>query len=205
MSLPASDAFTNTDGVIITTHNASFSLVIGGLYILSNALQNAAASQAIGYWNADSFSADQYCQMTAAGVSGTATQWFGPACRVLTTGAETCYFFNWGKAGAAQRRYGKRIAGSNTVLSNDNTAATPGDVFKLQCVGTTITALINGGTWNSTTDSAISAADPAGIYSQGGGTANLGDDFLADNYSAGHPAARRFGRRVAGQDGVRIF
>lgn len=200
MSLPATDAFTDTGGTELSVHNASWTGVVGGLYIGTNAVYNAASAQSIYYWNADTFSANQYCQLVAVGISSTATQWFGPACRVAS-GSETCYFFQWGKSGSAQRRYGKRVAGTNTVLGNDNTPASTSDVFRLECDGSTITAKINGGTWNSTTDSAITAADPAGIYSQGSGVFNLGDDLEAGNLAvagASSPPARKAFRVTRG-------
>lgn len=63
MSLPATDAFTGTDGTALTTHSASWTEMFpgsGGCSLSGNKVTGAFGAAA--FWNADTFNNDQYSQ-----------------------------------------------------------------------------------------------------------------------------------------------
>ncbi len=65
MALPATEAFTNSNGTQLTTHSSNWTLNSGDFDIQSNALSPDAASTENGaHWNADTFDDDQYAQAT---------------------------------------------------------------------------------------------------------------------------------------------
>lgn len=208
MSLPGQDSFTQADSTDIASYGApDWNGNVGGLYVFSNEVTNW-ASQSVYRRILESFNDDHETRMTLKLRGTTNGWWLGPAARVDAGGADSCYAFQWGQSATARRRYVKRVTSTTTVLGTDNTTPSADDVFAIRVVGSDISTYINGVAWNSTTDASLGTGDP-GIY--GTGTSNgstSGDDWWADDYpytSLGHPASRRRGREVIGQEGVRIF
>ncbi|WP_406444621.1 hypothetical protein OHB14_36905 [Streptomyces sp. NBC_01613] len=76
------------------------------------------------------------------------------------------------------------FGGSFTVIGTYTAAAAPGDVAKVQAVGTTIKAFVNGVERVSVTDTAVTTGTSVGIRSDSAGAVRY-DDFSAGDVSAG--------------------
>ena len=67
MTLPASDAFTASNGTALQTYSVNWTIQNGGFTINSNQVGPAQSGAECGaFWNADSFDNDQYSQATLA-------------------------------------------------------------------------------------------------------------------------------------------
>ena len=134
MALPATDAFTNTDGVQLTAHSASWTLnpVSGGnADIQGNKLapDSADTNDSAAHWNADSFSNDQYAQ-AVFGTAGGAGWGIGVACRVATAATLTYYMF-YGHSGVTYATYfAKSVAGTWTQFGSTTAELTNGITIK---------------------------------------------------------------------------
>jgi len=180
MALPATDSFTDTDGVQLTSHGTSWSKQ--GSYdpdIQSNAVAPDAASiPQFPYWNADTFDNDQYAQFVLASVSGlSASVSFGPAVRCLTN--LSCYTF----VTLNNTNYLLRYAASTPTQlgSSASHTAAVSEVFRIEVSGTTITPTIDGsttGTPGAQTDSGLSSGN-GGMYAYGDSTTARADDWEA--------------------------
>lgn len=76
------------------------------------------------------------------------------------------------------------VGGSFTVIGTYTAAAAPGDVMKVQAVGTAIKGIINGVERISVTNSAVTTGTSVGIRSDSAGAIRY-DDFSAADVSAG--------------------
>ncbi|MEV6504761.1 hypothetical protein AB0M61_01400 [Streptomyces sp. NPDC051642] len=76
------------------------------------------------------------------------------------------------------------VGGSFTVIGTYTAAAAPGDVAKVQAVGTTIKGIINGVERISVTNSAVTTGTSVGIRSDSAGAVKY-DDFSAGDVTAG--------------------
>jgi hypothetical protein len=185
-SLPASDNFNRASEVPM---GGNWSVPTGGnidaFNLSSNTFTNpiALSFNCIMYWNADSFSADQYSQATATVYNAPASYSLGIMVRVQTSGAAggNGYYFG----GVAPLGFGiyKIVGGSFTQLLA-TTTFTDGDVLKLTAVGTTLEAFKNGSSVGSTTDSTYSTGQ-AGIGGYGGAAFTVFDDWSGDNIGGG--------------------
>src|SRR5512139_2841229 len=107
MALPASDAFTGTDGTALQTYSANWSVNAGALAINTNAVYSNSADESGAGWNADTFDNDQYAQGT---VVATSSAHVGVAVRVHTDGATDTYYGLYGSFGDCQLF--KQVGGS---------------------------------------------------------------------------------------------
>lgn len=144
MALPATDNFTDTNGVQLTTHNASWTLNKGNFDIQSNALASDQNGETGAHWNADSFDDDQYAQ--ADGIAKIAVNAIGLAVRCsLTGGVGTYYgFYADGYDVTGHTYLFKMVSGSWTQLgvrSNDDIV---GKLMRVEVSGTTLTPLLDG-------------------------------------------------------------
>ena len=185
MALPATDAFTGTNGDPLS---GNWTTVNGAWNVNSNRIRPTAGSgsNSLAYWNADAFNNDQYAQG-----------------KVYPSGGET----NSGVAVrvAATRGYYLRATTTAVVIGrmDDGSTATDlstigsltiadGDTIKLSISGTVLTAYQNGssvGTYDTVSDGTTYGSGSAGIYAF---ATNQGwvDDFLADNVGGGGPTAK---------------
>lgn len=183
MALPATDAFTGTDGTQLTTYSANWTLQLGDFDIQSNALapDSLANSDSLACWTADTFNADQYSQIKIVAVS-TAPASIGPAVRVAS-GATTAYLLF--HSSAAWELW-KVVAGTWTKINNGASRTLQvNDVLRLEISGTTLTVKINGVAQGSpTTDSDI-ASGYAGLHANKDDANHRGDDWEGGNLAAG--------------------
>ena len=188
MALPASDAFTDTDGVQLTTHNTSFTLQTGDFDIQSNALSpdSGNSTKVLARWNADTFDNDQYAALTLIARLDCSYSGIGPAVRV-SSGAVTSYQYYVDRGSGYLSKF---VAGTETSLSESSySLSVPAlnAVLRIEASGTTITALIDGATTGAPTpqtDNAI-ASGSGGI---GGWTyATISrTNMRMDNWAAGN-------------------
>jgi hypothetical protein len=191
MALPATDAFTGSDGTSLTAHSASWTMNHGAMAITSNAIRgNTASDDSMAHWNADSFSNDHYSKSTVA-AKGIANDNHGPAvrCDASTLNGYAYFFFD----NSDSRILYKVVNGSFTALGTKVPAGiTVGDVMELQCSGTTITAKNNGTTesFGAITDSAFSSGS-AGIGGYSNGTAARIENWEGGNLGGGGGAVQQ--------------
>lgn len=181
MALPASESFTNSDGVGLTTHSASWTYNSGTFAINTNAVRPNSGGENGARWNADSFNADHYSTITVTSLS--AAVFIGVAVRLDTGSAVTYYLYY---VSSTNRYFGKLVAGTYTDLQTPAGAgASVSDVFSLEVSGTAITPKRNGSldsAFTTATDSAI-ASGAAGIAGFDSSSSARGDDWTADNLS----------------------
>lgn len=187
MALPATDAFTGTNGTALPTYSASWTNIHGsGIEIQGNAAETAAGGGAVCIcrWNADTFNNDQYAFVVLDSAANTHGQ-IGPSVRVSAdTGAGRDYYAY--EISAAGREFYKYVNGTYTGLGaniTSNTAAN-GDIARLEASGTTITPKYNGATdtgMGAVTDSSLAAGN-GGISGWDDGGASV----RAANWEAGN-------------------
>lgn len=137
-------------------------------------------------WNADSPGNDQYAQIT--------TKWTGPGngtgyiyliARATGSYATGTYYWFWCDGGsdcALLKVVGN--SGSPTTLGTANaTTFVSGDVFKLECIGTTIKVYKNGSAIITVTDSAA-ASGTFGVGCWGVAATVKFDTFQGDNVAS---------------------
>ena len=185
MALPATESFTNSNDVQLTTHSANWTLNNGDFDIQSNALANDAAdTQNLAHWNADAFADDQYAESTRTDVS---YYELGVAVRCAAS-AHTGYIYVVKTNGKRLRRW---IAGASTVLATSDTGASNDDIIRLEASGTTITPILNGSTdsdLGAQTDSSIESGS-AGVCGYADSTGDLLDDWEGGNLGGGGSAS----------------
>ena len=120
------------------------------------------------FWNADTFSGDQYSQIRIAGGLTAATQYAKVTVRAGRTGdgAYGGYIFSSdGTSGAGHTELVKVVAGTQTVLRTFATTFATNDVMRIEVRGQTITCLKNGVSLGSFTDASLAAGSPGvGVY-----------------------------------------
>lgn len=170
MALPATSAFTASDGAL-PTQITTFSAVRGAMQVRSNAAQsNTTSDETCCRHNADTFNNDQYAFITLTLL--TASLFIGPAIRCSNTQA-TYYGYYWDNN---DRYFFKMVNGTFTDLVTPQTGVSnsTGSVLRIEASGTTITAKLNG-----VQDGSFSTTD-ASISSGWGGLAGWGQAFAAD-------------------------
>lgn len=191
----ATDAFTDTNGVQISTHDAHWQLnqATNEFDIQSNnlAADNPNANGECGArWN-DTFDAAHYAQVRVAAVSGTASS-VGPGVRHQAAGTFSYYGIYYDVNGSYLF---KVVSGTWTQLGSNGAAPSVNDVLRVEISGTTLTPKLNGSTLSppgAQTVSDLSNGVP-GVTGWNDATANRVDDWEGGNLAgaAGHPAMRR--------------
>jgi len=98
----------------------------------------------------------------------------GAAARINTGGADTFYVAEWRFQSGGNKRYlSKFVNGTRTIFHTSDQNMSTGDLQRVICNGTTISAQWNGSQYASVTDSAI-ASGAAGMY----GVAPSGGRFI---------------------------
>jgi len=173
MALPATDAFTAANGTALATYNASWTVNAGAWDIQSNSVHpNSAAAHITAHWNADTFTNDQYAQMTVTGV-GT---YIAVAVRVAVS-ADTGYSF---RAEAATIYIQRKLAGVLATLRSVAYSTQVNDVLRLEVVGESLTAKVNGVVKLSVSDTNIGSGF-AGIMGFSNTAGILGDNWEGGN------------------------
>lgn len=161
-----------------TDLGANWVEVSGDWSIVSNQLSPGAAGGTIILRAATAMdSTDHYAQVTIAATTA-ASQ--GVWCR---GNANISNGYLWRNNGSSWDLFSV-VGGSFTVIGTYAAAATPGDVAKVQAVGTTIKGYVNGIERVSTTNTAVTTGTSVGIRSDS--TSGLRyDDFAAADITAG--------------------
>ncbi len=161
----ATDNFTRADAL---TLGANWTEQVSGFGIKSNqAYALNSATYQFAFWNAASFNADQYAELTFAAIDNQQ----GPTVRAAGTGATTsCYWLLCRPSAQGSSWIYKNVNGTLTGLTDLGAVAWAAtDVARLEVSGTTITAKRNGSTLNTATDSALASGSP-GLFSLDSGT-----------------------------------
>lgn len=185
MALPATDAFTRTDGSLGS--NWTQANGTNSPRVRANGIDNYDGSDDLVYWNADSFNNDQYSQLVYK--SGSAV-YLGPGVRITASNGYGL------EASSNNTRYlGKIVAGVYTELANNLAAFTANDVYRMEMTGTSLVVKVNGSNIFSVTDGSLASgsAGLAGYGSSSGSTA--WDDWEGGNLGGSAtslPLRRRF-------------
>lgn len=182
MALPATDAFTNSNGTSLVSHSASWTQNTGAAYIQSNALASNTSGNEMGaHWNADTFDADQYSQGTLVATSSNV--FIGPAVRVAAS-ASTYYGYYLDNN---ETYMFKMVSGSWTQIGGSGSGSSGGISLRLEVSGTTLTPIRAGSTDSSVgaqTDSSI-ASGSAGVTGYGNSVSTRFDDWEGGNLGGG--------------------
>ena len=196
-ALPATDAFTSTNGTTLTTYSSSWSLNSGDFAINTNAVYpNQSGAEGGARWNADTFGNDQYAQGKLANITTTG-QTIGVAVRASTGGAASYYGFYADGSGGGKTFLFKMVSGTWTQLGSTGAALSANDLLRLEISGTTLTPKVNGSTQSppgTQTDSALSSG-AAGLSGYSLSTAMRLDDWEGGNL-AGTPVMPRSRRMI---------
>jgi hypothetical protein len=144
----------------------------GPIQRVSNQFQNSSASTPEGtaYWNAATWTNDQYSQVTFYTTSTAVDE--GAVTRASTSGAATCYNFFWnGNIGSAGSWFlQKVVAGSATTIVTGSVTNSPalavsqGDTFMDVVIGTTHYLYYDNLLFYAVSDSAISSGAPGMMF-----------------------------------------
>lgn len=181
----ATDNFNRADGGL----GANWSSATGsaGYTIISNqaASSSAQVEEAV-FWNAETFAADQYSEVTFA--TGSNSSYMGPAVRCNSTSGGNYYGFY----GDPNTRYLVRVVnGVWTQLATLGTGFTNGQLLRLVVQGTTLSAYVgttpeNLTLWTSVTDTNLTSGAP-GLTSWANNTAGRLDDWTGLNLFSNTP------------------
>lgn len=183
MALPATDSFTNSNGVQLATHDASWTVNAGDFDIQSNSLAPDVSGECWAYWNADSFDDDQYAQAGIVAVQGN-----GSAMGVVVrshASAQSGYSFTVDNYGSPARQLYRLDSGSLTTLASDGTSESSLPVtYRIEAEGTSIRALREGANlWGDQTDATYSSGS-AGIHGRYDTSLTRLDDWEGGNLGA---------------------
>ncbi len=112
-------------------------------------------------WNADSFGDDQYAEVTIGTGSGTWGYESWVACRLNASAEGYVVYFGQGFATINIGTIGS--AGNITNLQNTGVTGSPGDVIKIEAVGTSIKAFKNGAQAGTTETSSLFTSGQIGL------------------------------------------
>jgi hypothetical protein len=205
-ALPTTDAFTGSTDTQLTTYSASWTLNSGNYDIQTNAVSpddGGARVTTAAHWNADSFSNDQYSQLTLVAVTSAKWNYLGVSVRCAASSTNT--FYNYIAEGS-ELLLMKVVAGTETQLGKTITTVSANDVLRLEVSSTTLTPKRNGVTdaMGAQTDSGI-ASGYAGIgawqYETGSRTQLRGDNWEGGNLG-GAPAAPISTKIIVGNQSI---
>ncbi len=173
------DTFTAANETSLTSYSSRWSSSFGSFAINTNAVYNTCAcSDSIAIWTGDSYSANQYAELTLTALNDAG--FIGVTVR--------------GQPGA-QSGYVALTSGNALSISKFNNGteqelffgATPfiaGDTMRLEMSGTTLTLKRNGSAVHTFTDSTFSSGSP-GLSGYGVVSTTRGDNFDAGSITSG--------------------
>ena len=172
----ASDTFERTNGPVganWTATEGAFSIANDSVFL------SAQGGDMLGsmLWNGASFFPDQFSQLTVTSAGGTGTS-LGPAVRMQSSG-ENYYVLNYVvTVPASSSKISLQVVSSGvaTTLGMFAHQVVPGDVLRLEIRGKSLTALLNGATIITATDSTFASGSP-GIWGLNTTLAATGDDW----------------------------
>jgi hypothetical protein len=154
--------------------------VSGDWSIVSNQLSPGAAGGTIILRAAGAMdTADHHAQFT---IAATAPASQGVWCRGNSSGGLSSGYL-WRNDGSTWDLFSV-VGGSFSVIGSYAAAAAPGDVGRVQAVGSTIKAYVNGVERVSVTDTSVTTGTSVGIRSESAGAIRY-DDFAAADIAAG--------------------
>lgn len=179
MALPATDNFNRANGGL----GANWSTPTGGsaLAITSNAVYRGSVAYCMQYWNADAFANDHYSECT---ISTSAYQVMGPAVR-MQSGSSDCYFL-FASVGGTTVAIGYMLNKAyNSTLASFNVGFANGALLRLQAVGSTLTAFVDGNNVGNVTDTNLASGYPGLHNASGVGSLDnwQADDVASATYS----------------------
>jgi hypothetical protein len=178
LALPATDNFNRTDS---GTLGANWTVAQGGTSagVTSNRLagQESGATDGLQYWNADSFSANQYAQLV--NISPGATGYLGPAVCVASGKGIYAYFDD--------SEIYEMTGGVRTDIGNrSSNAMTANDLLYIEVNGTAVDVKENGVSVGTATTSLSCSSTSAGIVHYS--TTNQGDDWEGGDLGGATPS-----------------
>ena len=190
MALPATDNFsTNADQNLEA--RSGWSRALGSMWIDENddcvVQDQAGATESAFYWDADSFSNDQYSEAVLTGTGGYGS-WFGVGVRIENTETNPDYYVFYVGGGSDDWYLAKNEVGGDgwTNMDSGTQAISPPDTFYLEVDGTTLTAKYNGAQLAQETDADI-ASGSAGLTGSGNDGSNELDDFEGGDLAGDAP------------------
>lgn len=190
MSLPATEPFTGTGALSASWTQVGFSAqTLARSSDVGKATAADSAHDVEAYWTGDTFSNDQYSQVTVSAGLTSGLAFAQALVRASGTGSGSAKFYLFatdGGSGSGHTSITKVTAGETyTTLQNITTTFANGNQLKISVNGTTIRAFKNGtqvGT--DQTDSAIASGSAGcGVYNFGGNDIKL-DDWEGGNLSS---------------------
>ncbi|MBO0885102.1 MAG: hypothetical protein J2P17_33175, partial [Mycobacterium sp.] len=196
----ASDNFNRANGGL----GSNWTTVAGTVApkIVSNKVQPGTAGAVnSAYWSANTFGGDQFAQATLPNSSGTQ---YGPGIAVRLSGG-TGYFLWYGNAAGTVSIWRMDSSASWTQLAHSaNLTISPTDVWKIQAVGSTISAYQNGSLVTQATDTHYASGSPGvWLYYAANQITNWsgGDAAASSTYSVGGSVSGLSGTAVLQDNG----
>jgi hypothetical protein len=169
MALPATQTFTliNYGYVEVLLSNWSVAITSNGLfcdYPADRGIRSwVANTYSCAYWNADTFSDDQYVEANYN--LGINFYYIGPAVRCSGSGSGSCYFMGVNNNYQGLFRLNNQTA---TLLGSAGSYSTQlDDTLYIEADGTTISANINGTDWSESVTDATYSSGSAGVAGYG--------------------------------------
>lgn len=196
-ALPATDAFTNTNGTALTTHSASWTYNNTGFTAQTFAINTNAVhpttsgspAEVAAHWNADTFNDDHYSLATVANLA--AGVYVGLSIRCATGATMTFYDYISDSLDASY--LAKTVTGTYTQLGSTGSVFTTSLAIRLEATGTGIRPMRTGATADIgiQTDSAITSGY-AGIAGYSTSTGARIDTWEGGNLTAPAVTAHLF-------------
>lgn len=182
MSLPATDNFNRADGALganWTTVPGKSAIAISGNTAAASAVD---PSMCAAYWNADTFSADQYAQVTRIFGAQGDDNW--PIVRASISAAT---FYRVDTSNYITKSVNGVESYVGAVFSGFAASTTSGDVIRLAVVGNVLTLYKNGVSQGSRTDSSspITSGAPGMFLWVGSTTTNYLDNWEGGDMGGG--------------------
>lgn len=184
MALPKLESFTDTNGTVLTTHDAGWGQADGATsqgVIQGNRLRgNTAAHTSILYWKTDTPGNDQYAQAVASQVDSTGYQ--GPGVRFASTFQADGYTID---SHSGDRELTKWVASSESILYSDAGTLSNGDLQRIEVAGNVLVYKLNGSSLNGagTTDNTRASGALALVIYDNQATTEM-DDWEGGNLTA---------------------
>lgn len=185
MALPATDAFTGTNGTALSTYSANWTEERNGMQIYSNAVMPVATDDdAFAFWDADTFDDDQYSEATAVALNASGHYWAAVVIRCSTN--DTCWMYTGAikNGDYGGKELNKWVDGTVTYVENIYTVGwSVNDVIRIEADGDTITPYLNG-----SIDTDLGAVADGGINSGAAGIGGYGNtnDTRVDDWEGGN-------------------
>lgn len=182
----ASDSFTGSNGTNLGTYSAKWAPNSDAAMVVIQNNSAACGTSTTGlahayHWAFDVVGADQFSQATITGTDPVFSQ-IGVSVRVNIGSTRSFYDF-YGSTFSSE--FVVTTNGTESRLTSTGSAWALNDVVRIQVVGTTINALVNGSVWQTATDATFASGAPglATVNNTSGtGLARL-DDWTGGTYA----------------------